>query len=125
MPGFSPDDDAARDAVAGLTPQDIMKRTAKATNTGRENPDYDPGLARQAGLANRRKIGDDEFFDGRSKGQPSASNPKAAGTPKERALSAMTADPAMKGFSLGDFDGRKFKVLDASGKHVGYYGGAR
>lgn len=56
--------DAARKGIAGMTPQEIAHRTAKATNTGRENPDYDPNLARQARLAATRKIGDDSEFDG-------------------------------------------------------------
>ncbi|MDD5177364.1 MAG: hypothetical protein PHQ05_13180 [Sterolibacterium sp.] len=55
--------DAAREAITGMSPQEIMRRTAKATNTGRANPDYSPGLARQAELANRRKIGADDWFD--------------------------------------------------------------
>lgn len=65
--------DAARKAVADLSPKEITRRTAKATNTGRTNEDYDPGLARQAGLANRRKIGEDSFFDNRQ-GQSDPSN---------------------------------------------------
>jgi hypothetical protein len=67
--------DAARETVSGLSPQDIQRRTAKTTNTGRENPDFDPGLERAARLAGRRKIGDDEVFDGRQGQQQKAATP--------------------------------------------------
>lgn len=62
--------DAAREMVSGMDPAEIRRRTAKQTNTGRENPDYDPALSRAASLAGRRKIGTDDVFDNRQ-GQPS------------------------------------------------------
>ncbi|MBK7463972.1 MAG: hypothetical protein IPJ50_15405 [Betaproteobacteria bacterium] len=64
--------DDARQAIAGFTQEDIRKRTAKTTDTGRENPDYDPTLARAVSLANRRKIGADDHFDQRQQGQEQA-----------------------------------------------------
>lgn len=33
---------AARQKIAGLSPEEIQRKTAKQTNTGRENPDFDP-----------------------------------------------------------------------------------
>jgi hypothetical protein len=112
----------ARKVIAGMSADEIRQKTTPSMASGRDNPLYDGRLASAVKLSGKRKYGEDQDF-GQGSGNQAAS--KAAGTPKERALSAMTADPAMKGFSLGDFDGRKFKVLDASGKHVGYYGGAR
>lgn len=149
--------DAARKTIAGLTPKDIAHRTAKATNTGRENPDYDPGLARQARLAATRKIGDDENFD--QQGDPISSfdaSPRSTaksivlgGKPigdykdaelqklhgsktftspaaKEKIDAELTRrtfvkDSAMKGHSLGELTSNGYKVLDSTGKHIGYY----
>lgn len=110
--------DAAREAVAGLSPQDIARRTAKATNTGRENPDYDPGLARQAALAGRRKVGDDQDFGTRQGPAPA----KSKQTPIQAAREAMAADTNMAGMTLGEQTVKGFKVLDANGRHVGYFG---
>ena len=106
--------DAAREAVAGLSPQDIMRRTAKATNTGRENPDYDPGLARQAALANRRKVGDDDMFD-----QP---KPKPAAPAFDRADVAkrFRSDPAMNNRTMGKETQHGIEVLQ-NGKLIGYF----
>jgi hypothetical protein len=55
--------DAARDRVTGLTPEDIKNRTAPYSATGRENPDFDPTLAKSVALSNRRKVGTDPQFD--------------------------------------------------------------
>ncbi len=106
--------DAAREAVAGLSPQDIARRTAKATNTGRENPDFDPGLARQAALAGRRKIGDDEMFD-----QPT---PKPAAPAFDRADVAkrFRADPAMNLRTMGKETPHGIEVMQ-NGKLIGYF----
>lgn len=114
---------AARDAIAGLTTDEIRQRTMKATDSGRDNPDYDQALANQARLASRRKIGTDDHFDQRA-GRP-ASAPKPGGTPIERAKAAMSADPAMAGFRLGEQTGKGFKVFDKDGRHVGFYGSAK
>ncbi len=110
--------DSAREAVAGLSPQDIARRTAKATNTGRENKDYDPALARQAALAGRRKVGDDSAFDTRQGPAPA----KSKQTPIQAAREAMAADPNMADMTLGEQTIKGFKVLDANGRHVGYFG---
>lgn len=108
--------DAAREAVAGMSRQDIMRKTAKATNTGRENPDYDPGLARQAGLANRRKIGDDDVFDQRAgqQAQPAA----AAG--REDIAKRFRADKSMQSRRLGADTPNGVEVWE-KGKLIGYF----
>lgn len=102
--------DAARKAVAGLTPEEIRARTAKTTDTGRENPNYDPTLARSATLAGRRKIGDDQTFDNPV---PQSAAPTAS--------SRFQADPAMKAYKLGAQTPNGFEVKDSAGKLVGYY----
>lgn len=55
--------DAARSRVANMNTAEIKRRTANFTTTGRENPDFDPTLAKAVSLANRRKVGDDPDFD--------------------------------------------------------------
>lgn len=106
--------DAAREAVAGLTPEEIRVRTTKTTDTGRENPNYDPSLARAATLAGRRKIGTDQTFDNRTQ---QAAPPPAAPTVTSR----FQADPAMKAYKLGAQTPNGFEVKDSTGKIVGYY----
>lgn len=132
--------DAARDAVAGLSDEDIRVRTSPTTATGRENPQFDPQLSRNAKLANRRKIGPDNLFDERHARRQDpllasgatdmadvtshAQLQSAVGkqTPIAAARAAMATDPAMKDFSLGKQTGRGFEVLDKGGKLIGYYG---
>jgi hypothetical protein len=109
--------DAAREQIAGMSQADILHRSQRATNTGRENPDFDPGIAKAASLAARRKIGHDPVFDGRTVPSPTTKR-----TPKQAAMEALAADPAMQGYSLGDQTVKGFKVLDANGNHIGYFG---
>lgn len=139
--------DAAREVVAGMDPAEIRRLTAKATSTGRENKDYRPDLARAAALAGRRKIGDDKWFDSRSKGTdlPGAAQQDSdplglrsnrlrfdaqgnrvpvASTPRADVAdlaNRFATDPTMKNMRLGALkpDGRE--VLDASGKLIGHY----
>ncbi|TAJ20772.1 MAG: hypothetical protein EPO47_05100 [Rugosibacter sp.] len=109
--------DAARDAVSGMTQQDIMRRTAKATNTGRENPDYDPGLARQVALAGRRKVGDDEVFDRRGD-KPTE---PAAGLDRADVANRFRSDKSMLNFKLGKDTPKGVEVLDKNGRVTGHY----
>jgi hypothetical protein len=122
--------DAAREMVAGLSPQEIQRRTAKATSTGRENPDFDPSLARAAGLAGRRKVGEDEWFDGR---QGRGAQPKpASGTvdpDRDRAAAKLRAERQFDNYTLGhERHTRKlpngqvvtgYPILDRGGNIVG------
>ncbi len=57
--------DAARATLdrMGLDKAEILRRIQKATNTGRENPDYDPGLERLVRTATQRKVGKDLKFN--------------------------------------------------------------
>ncbi len=56
--------DAARKIVSKLSRDEIRGRTQQYTDTGRENPDYDPYLANLVKKATSRKVGDDEEFAG-------------------------------------------------------------
>ena len=47
----------------GLDKAEILRRIQKATNTGRENPLYDPGLERLVRTATQRKVGKDLNFN--------------------------------------------------------------
>ena len=57
--------DAARMALnrMNLDRAEILRRTQKSTNTGRENPDYDPSLERLVRTATQRKVGNDPKFN--------------------------------------------------------------
>lgn len=126
-------------------------------STGRENPDYDPNLARQARIAATRKIGDDGEFDGagdppESVDAPPRSSTKSTvlgGKPIEKYTDAeltklfgtknfasqaakakidtelthrtFSKDSSMSGNTLGESTPNGYKVLDKSGKHIGYY----
>jgi len=139
--------DAAREAITGMSPQEIMRRTAKATNTGRENPDYSPGLARQAALANRRKIGADDWFDTRQGQNQGDSFGSFSGKPltelteqqlqhygkvagpdgkakldAELTRRAFMGDLTMNGHKLGELTPKGYKVFDPQGRHIGYFG---
>ncbi len=112
---------AAREAVAGLTPEEIKSRTDNATLTGRPNPNFDPDMARNASLARRRLIGDDPTFDQRRTRQSAGTKR----TPLQAAQAALDADPNMKGMRLGNQTMRGFEVFDADGKLVGHFGKAK
>lgn len=106
--------DAARERVAGLSPEEIKRKTDNYTATGRENPDFDPTLAKAVSLANRRKYGDDADFDQRQQAQqPEGDNGDVA--------TRFKADQAMRGHTLGKQTDSGVEVFDASGKLVGHY----
>lgn len=106
--------DAARERISSLDPAEVKRRSQKATNTGRENPDYDPSIARSAALAARRKIGDDDWFDGRQGQKPAASK-------VEPVQSRFAADPAMKGYRMGRLTPNGHEVFDTSGQLIGHF----
>jgi hypothetical protein len=103
---------AARQATAGMTPEELRRRTAPTTATGRENPDFDPGLAHTAALARRRKIGqDDEFNNANRTPAPN----------RQEVVTRFQQDRAMFNFKLGQQTARGIEVLDSAGKLQGYY----
>jgi hypothetical protein len=105
---------AARLAVAGLTPEEIKRKTANFTATGRENPEYDPTLAKSVSLANRRMYGADDEFDRRQQAQ------QPQGIDGD-VMTRFRADQAMQGHMLGKQTEQGVEVLDASGKLIGHY----
>ena len=107
--------DAARQATAGMTPEELRRRTAPTTSTGRENPDFDPGLAHTAALARRRKIGQDDEFDNASRA------PAPAAPNRQEVVTRFQQDRAMNNFKLGQQTARGIEVLDSAGKLQGYY----
>lgn len=111
--------DAAREAIAGLDPHEIRRRTTKTSDTGRDNPDFDPTIARAAQLAARRKVGDDGAFDDRQAGPqrpPAPTMPDRADVAKR-----FRSDRAMNPYKLGKDTQHGVEVLDGRGQVVGYY----
>lgn len=110
--------DAAREIVQGMTPAEIRKRTAKTTDTGRENAEYDPRLARAASLAARRKLGEDPDFDGR---QRAPAQQPAPAVDRQDLSKRFRAEKSMNAYKLGKDTPSGTEVLDASGKLIGHY----
>lgn len=108
--------DAARATMAQLDPDEIKRRSQKATNTGRENPDYDPNLARASSLSGRRKIGDDADFDQRKPDQP----PSADTGNRSDIAKRFRADPSMSSRTLGKETPNGIEVME-KGKLIGYF----
>jgi len=115
--------DLARQKIQGLSPEDIKARTQQFTNTGRENPNYDPQLAGQARLAFQRKVGDDPWFDNMLGGGVDISSLTGENGPRSNGqiLKDFANDPAMSGKKLGQRTAQGTEVFDSSGKLVGYY----
>lgn len=109
--------EAARQSAVAIPPEELRRRTAKTTDTGRDNPDYDPTLAKASSLAARRKIGSDSAFDGRLQGKPEQATKQEDPTAAVR----FKADPTMSKYSLGNQTQKGFEVKDSTGKLVGYY----
>ncbi len=101
---------AARQRLAGMDPAEVRRRTANFTATGRENPDFDPTLAKAQSLAGRRMYGADDDFDTRQQPQPADDAP-----------ARFKADKAMAGHTLGKQTELGTEVFDASGRLIGHY----
>lgn len=110
--------DAARKAVAGLSADEIKRKTANFTSTGRENPEFDPSLAKAVSLANRRKYGADDHFDQREQSQQQAQQP--AGNDGD-VNTRFRADQEMQGHKLGKQTDQGTEVFDTSGRLIGHY----
>lgn len=114
--------DAARKALAGMSRDEVLRKTQPATATGRVNREYDPQLAGQWKLANRRKYGDDpqaDGFDQQRTQTPIPQNPQKA--KHTDITSRMAADPAMKGNRPGRLVPNGIEVIDSSGRVIGHY----
>lgn len=112
--------DAARTAIAGLTPEEIKRKTANFTATGRENPDFDPTLAKSVSQANRRKFGDDQEFDQRQQPQQLA-GAADHGYDRKDVAQRFRSERAMDRYKLGNDTPNGVEVLDSAGKVVGHY----
>lgn len=105
--------DSARKHIAGLSPEEIKKRTQQYSATGRENKDFDPTLAAKVRQANHRKYGNDDVFDANTDNQ-------ATETPDD-IISRFSTDSSMKGHRTGNKTPQGVEVLDANGKLIGHY----
>lgn len=107
--------EASRKAIEGLTPEDIKRRTANFTATGRENPEYDPTLAKAVSQANRRMYGEaDDWFDNRQQSKQPAGNDGDTTT-------RFRADKDMAGHKLGKQTDLGTEVFDSTGRLIGHY----
>ncbi len=114
--------DAARETVAGMDPAEIRRLTAKTTDTGRENPDYRPDLAKAASLAGRRKIGADDVFDQQTAGRKEAQQPQPSQPRSREAIAKeFRSDRKMDNYRLGRDTSQGVEVLDKQGRVVGFY----
>lgn len=107
--------EAARQQLVGMTESEIKRRTQAYTETGRENPEFDPQLASLVRQARSRKYGEDAAADAFAarKPQPAAK----ADTPRAR----FEAEPSMKGHTLGKPTGKGWEVIGPDGKLAGYW----
>ncbi len=125
---------AARRRVAGLSAEDIRKKTQQYTDTGRSNEAFDPQLAAAVRKANERMVGEDPEFD--QYNAPKKPTPQPAQPTKPATQAAQAAQPAatrqelakkfrsdhtMHNYKLGNETAHGVEVLDRSGKLVGYY----
>lgn len=106
--------DAARSRVSGMDAAEIKRRTANYTATGRENPDYDPTLAKAVTLANRRKVGTDDEFDQRQPADQAAGNDGDV-------MVRFRGDAGMKGHKTGQMTALGLEVFDSTGMLIGHY----
>lgn len=104
--------DAARSRVSSLDAAEIKRRTANFTSTGRENPDYDPTLAKAVTLANRRKVGADDEFDTRQVPESRPATPQAK----------FTADDVTAAIAAGTDRGKVVERIRSLGGNPADYG---
>lgn len=112
----------SRQKIAGMSPEEIRRKTSKATDTGRPNEEYDPTLAQHLRLANKRMYGADPWYD--NQGQPQQQTPAQPQTNQGQVntlASKFSSDPKMKGYSMGNQTVRGIEVKDATGKVIGHY----
>lgn len=114
--------DAARQALSGMSRDEVLRKTQPATATGRNNPDYDPQLAGQWRLANRKKYGPDEQFDKYTAEKSGSITAELQRAKQQTEITRrLSADPAMRGMRAGKMTPQGVEVLDASGRLVGHY----
>lgn len=109
--------DAARKRIEGLDQETIKAKTQKFSATGRENPQYDDQLTNRVRLANKRKVGEDDWFDGQNEN----AKPKSAQQTEVPLSDRFITDPRMRGMKLGRDTEKGREVFNSNGNHVGYY----
>lgn len=109
--------DAARKQIAGLSQEEILKRTQATTATGRPNDLYDPQLSRSVKLAHERKYGADEDHDAMTQQTVQRNAGQMA---REDIAKKFRADSTMSGNTLGRVTPKGVEVLK-NGKLIGYY----
>ena len=114
----------SRRKIAGMSPEEIRRRTTKTSDTGRNSPDYDPMLAQHVRLASRRMYGRDDEYDGFQPGvtavQSNTTQRPAQG--QQSAVAArFAADPRTRGYTLGKQTPDGYEVLDANGRPIGLF----
>lgn len=102
----------SRQRINGMSPEEIRRRTSKATDTGRPNEDYDPTIAQHVRLANKRKYGSDDWYD--QQGTTEANT-------QPNVSQRFGSDPAMRGNKMGNQTSKGIEVLDSNGKLIGFY----
>lgn len=133
--------DAARSAIAGLSPDEIKRKTANYTATGRENPDFDPTIAHAMKLSGRRKVGADDTFDAQfpdrqvsqeARGSVGGGADFGGATPgysenttgqsidRADVAKRFRSDPSVNQHTLGKETPKGIEVL-SKGKLIGYY----
>lgn len=115
--------DAARQALSGMSRDEVLRKTQAATATGRTNPEYDPQLASRWKLANRKKYGEDPGFDQLAQQQPQPSLVQELQRAKQQGEigKRFAADPSMKGRRMGKVTPQGQEVLDSNGRLIGHY----
>lgn len=104
--------DISRQRIKDMSPDEIRLKTAKATDTGRPNEQYDSTLAQHVRLANKRKYGTDDWYD-----QQGTTQANTQPTVSQR----FGSDPAMRGNKMGNQTSKGIEVLDSNGKLIGFY----
>lgn len=115
---------AARRKVAGLSAEDIRKRTQQYGATGRENPEFDPQIAAAVRKANERMVGEDPEFDrfnAPRQPTPQTAQPTQPTAARQEVAKKFRSDHTMHNYKLGKDTEQGVEVLDRTGKLVGYY----
>lgn len=108
---------AARQQLAGMSQDDVHRKTQNSIASGRVNPEYDGNLARVAKLANSRMFGEDPEHDKFSTGK---AKDNAAASARAEIASRFRADKTMGNRTLGRETPNGVEVME-KGKLIGYF----
>ena len=113
--------ESARQKIKSMTEDEIKQGTQQYSATGRENANYDPLLASRVRMANARKYGEDADFMNADTPDVSSLADQAPQTEPANMNNRFSADPAMKGYRLGNQTTQGAEVYDSKGNLVGHY----